>query len=54
LNRLYSGGDFVSQSQGTRDFYFISRVKEFKKAEGYKIAIVIGGMLLAILSLLCF
>lgn len=45
---LYSGGDFVSQSQGTRDFYFISRVKEFKKVEGYKIAIVMGGMLLAI------
>ncbi len=45
---LYSGGDFVSQSQGTRDFYFISRVKEFKKVEGYKIAIVIGGLLLAI------
>ena len=45
---LYSGGDFVSQSQGTRDFYFISRVKEFKKVEGYKIAIVMGGLLLAI------
>lgn len=45
---LYSGGDFVSRSQGTRDFYFISRVKEFKKVEGYKIAIVIGGLLLAI------
>ncbi|MCK4345297.1 MAG: SLC13 family permease, partial [Bacteroidales bacterium] len=45
---LYSGGDFVSQSHGTRDFYFISRVKEFKKVEGYKIAIVMGGLLLAI------
>jgi di/tricarboxylate transporter len=46
---LYSGGDFVSNAQGTRDFYFISRVKEFKKVEGYKIAIVMGGLVTAIL-----
>ncbi|UCG28579.1 MAG: SLC13 family permease [Bacteroidales bacterium] len=46
---LYSGDDFVSRSQGTLDFYFISKVKAFRKFEPYKIAILFGGLFLAII-----
>jgi len=45
---LYSGDDFLSRSQGTLDFYFISKVKAFQKYESYKIVILLGGLILAI------
>jgi len=45
---LYSGDDFLSRSQGTLDFYFISKVKAFQKFENYKVVILLGGLILAI------
>lgn len=45
---LYSGDDFLSRSQGTLDFYFISKVKAFQKFENYKVAIILGGLIVAI------
>ena len=46
---LFTGADFVSRSNHTQDFYFISKVKDFKKLEPYKIWILLGGTVLAIL-----
>ncbi len=46
---LFTGGDFVSRTLNTRDFYFISKVRDFIKLEWWKIAILFGGTLLAIL-----
>ena len=45
---LYSGDNFLSRSQGTTDFYFISKVKAFQRFEWYKVAILLGGLILAI------
>lgn len=45
---LYSGDNFLARSQGTTDFYFISKVKAFQRFEWYKVAILLGGLLLAI------
>ncbi len=46
---LYTGIDFLNRSATTSDFYFISKVRDFKKLEGYKVAVLFGGTLLAIL-----
>ena len=46
---LYTGADFVSRSNHTQDFYFISKIKDFQKLEPYKIWILLGGTVLAIL-----
>jgi di/tricarboxylate transporter len=45
---LFTGEDFVSRTSDTNDFYFISKVKEYLKLEGWKTAILIGGTLLII------
>ena len=46
---LFTGADFVSRSNHTLDFYFISKVKDFKKLEPYKLWILLGGTILTIL-----
>jgi len=46
---LYTGGDFVSRTTTTSDFYFISKVRDFVKLEWYKTAILFGGLILAII-----
>jgi di/tricarboxylate transporter len=46
---LFTGEDFFNRTVHTRDFYFISKVRDFQKVEGYKIAAVFGGLLLAIM-----
>ena len=46
---LYTGGDFVSRTATTSDFYFISKVRDFVKLEWYKTAILFGGLILAII-----
>jgi di/tricarboxylate transporter len=45
---LYTGGDFLSRTINTREFYFISKVRDFVKLEWYKSFILIGGLLLSI------
>jgi di/tricarboxylate transporter len=45
---IYTGIDFYSRA-GTNDFYFISKVRDFIKLEPYKIIILFGGTILAIL-----
>ncbi len=46
---LFTGADFVSRSNHTMDFYFISKVKDFQKLEQYKIWILLAGPVLIIL-----
>jgi di/tricarboxylate transporter len=46
---LYTGEDFVNRTAHTHDFYFISKVRDFRKVEGYKIAIIFGGLFAAIM-----
>jgi di/tricarboxylate transporter len=46
---LFTGADFVSRSNHTLDFYFISKVKDFQKLEPYKIWTLLGGTFLIIL-----
>jgi len=46
---VFTGEDFFNRTAHTKDFYFISKVRDFQKVEGYKIAAVFGGLLLAIL-----
>jgi len=46
---LFTGADFVSRSFHTQDFYFISKIKDFQKLEGYKIATLLGGTVLTIM-----
>ncbi len=46
---LFTGEDFVNRTAHTQDFYFISKVRDFHKVEGYKIAVVLGGLFLAII-----
>ncbi|RUT73044.1 SLC13 family permease [Ancylomarina longa] len=46
---LLGGDDFVGRSQRVQDFYFISKVKEFRKQEGYKIGLLLGGTILAVI-----
>jgi di/tricarboxylate transporter len=45
---LYTGGDFLSRTINTREFYFISKVRDFVKLEWYKSFILIGGLFLSI------
>lgn len=46
---LFTGADFVSRSNHTMDFYFISKVKDFQKLEQYKIWTLLAGPVLIIL-----
>jgi len=46
---LFTGADFISRSNHTQDFYFISKVKDFKKIEAYKVWTLLGGTVLTIL-----
>ncbi len=46
---LFAGEDFLSRTADSRDFYFISKVRDFVKLEWWKITILFGGTLLAIL-----
>ncbi|MCD4833048.1 MAG: SLC13 family permease [Bacteroidales bacterium] len=46
---LFTGADFVSRSNHTMDFYFISKVKDFQKLEPYKIWTLLAGPVLIIL-----
>jgi len=46
---LYAGEDFISRTTHSQDFYFISKVRDFVKLETYKIVLLLGGTLLAIL-----
>jgi len=45
---LIAGENFTSRIQGTQDFYLLSKVKELRKPERYKIWTLLGGTLLAI------
>lgn len=46
---LYCGPDFRNRIKNTGDFYLISNIRKFEKIETYKIIILIGGLLLAII-----
>ncbi|HHJ10341.1 MAG TPA: SLC13 family permease [Bacteroidetes bacterium] len=46
---LYAGSDFSTLSRDSHDFYFVSKVKEIEKVEGYKIVILLSGLALIIL-----
>jgi di/tricarboxylate transporter len=46
---LFTGENFVARTVATKDFYFISKVREMVKLEWYKSAILLGGLILAIL-----
>ncbi|MBN1112104.1 MAG: hypothetical protein JXA53_04230 [Bacteroidales bacterium] len=46
---LFTGENFMVTSNDTKDFYFISKVKDFHKLEWYKILTLFGGTGLAIL-----
>lgn len=45
---MYAGQDFIKLSGSVQDFYFISRIREFVRLEPYKLAVLFGGLLLAI------
>lgn len=45
---LFTGENFVERTVATRDFYFISKVREMVKLEWYKAATLLGGLLIAI------
>jgi len=46
---LFTGENFVARTVAMKDFYFISKVREMVKLEWYKSAILLGGLILAIL-----
>ncbi|MBN2349007.1 MAG: SLC13 family permease [Bacteroidales bacterium] len=46
---LYSGEDFANRTMNTQDFYFISKIRDFRKLEWYKILLLFGGTAMAIL-----
>ncbi|MBN1182593.1 MAG: SLC13 family permease [Bacteroidales bacterium] len=46
---VFTTDEFVSRAGDSQDFYFISRVKEFVKLEPYKLVVLLGGVLLAII-----
>ena len=46
---LLAGDDFTTLSSETLDFYLISKIKDFRKLEWYKVAVLLGGTALAIL-----
>lgn len=45
---LYAGAAFSSRVASSQDFYFISKVKDFVKIEDYKVFLLLGGLILAI------
>ncbi len=45
---LYAGAAFTSRVASSQDFYFISKVKDFVKIEDYKVILLLGGLVLAI------
>jgi di/tricarboxylate transporter len=46
---LYAGDDFLKRSRISRDFYFFSKIKGFRKIEGWKMTLLLGGAVLAII-----
>ncbi|MRT93306.1 SLC13 family permease [Ancylomarina sp. 16SWW S1-10-2] len=46
---LLGGDNFTARTQRVQDFYFISKVKEFRKQENYKIWLLLGGTILAVI-----
>jgi di/tricarboxylate transporter len=46
---LFTGENFVARTIATKDFYFISKVREMVKLEWYKAAILLGGLMVAII-----
>lgn len=46
---LFTGENFVARTVAMKDFYFISKVSEMVKLEWYKSAVLLGGLILAIL-----
>ncbi len=46
---LLVGDDFINLSSETLDFYMISKIKEFRKLEWWKVLTLLGGTALAIL-----
>ncbi len=46
---VFTGEDFFNRTRYTRDFYFISKVRDFQKVEGYKVAAIFGGLFAAII-----
>lgn len=45
---LYAGTDFLQRAKDSRDFYFFSKVDELEKIDLYKIIILLGGLIAAI------
>jgi di/tricarboxylate transporter len=45
---LFTGENFLEQSDKTLDFYFISKIRGYVKLEWYKTAVLLGGLLLVI------
>jgi di/tricarboxylate transporter len=46
---ILAGEDFSKRAMETQDFYLISKVREFKKMEWYKPAIMLGGLLISVM-----
>ena len=46
---IYAGPAFDSRVHSSQDFYFISRVKDYVKIESYKVFLLLGGLVLAII-----
>ncbi len=46
---LLGGDDFTARTLRVQDFYFISKVKEYRKQENYKIGLLLGGTILAVI-----
>lgn len=46
---LLTGEDFIDRANDTQDFYLISKIRDFRKLKFYKIAVLLGGFLAAIL-----
>src|SRR6056297_200106 len=46
---VFTGEDFFNRTLHTKDFYFISKVRDFQKIEGYKVAAIFGGLFAAII-----
>ncbi len=46
---VLAGDDFMELAQRNQDFYFISKIKEFRKQENYKIGLLLGGTVLSVL-----
>ena len=46
---LVAGNDFNKLSRNTQDFYLISRVKDYRRTKAYEPALLIGGLILAII-----